>query len=92
MGKKIRRHYYVDGRVQGVGFRYTAYYVAQSMGLTGWVKNLDDGRVELEVQGASELVNRFLEQVETAGKWIHIDDIVSTQMPIISENSFHMMN
>ena len=92
MSEKIRRHFYVDGRVQGVGFRYTAYYVAQSMGLTGWVKNLDDGRVELEVQGDSELVSRFLGQVEAAGKWIHIDDIVSSHIPLISENSFHMMN
>lgn len=92
MSEKIRKHFYVDGRVQGVGFRYTAYYVAQSMGLTGWVQNLDDGRVELEIQGDSELVGSFLEQVESAGRWICIDDIVSKQIPLISESSFHMMN
>ena len=92
MSDKIRKHFCVDGRVQGVGFRYTAYYVAQGMGLTGWVKNLDDGRVELEVQGDSELVRCFLDKVETAGKWIRIDDVASKQIPLISENSFHMMN
>ena len=35
--EKIRKHFYFSGRVQGVGFRYRSYYIAQSMGLTGWV-------------------------------------------------------
>ena len=39
------------GQVQGVGFRYRARYAAQSLGLTGWVENEDDGSVTLEVQG-----------------------------------------
>ena len=41
----IRKHYYFEGRVQGVGFRYKAMYLARSMQLTGWVRNLYDGRV-----------------------------------------------
>ena len=49
--EKIRKHFYFSGRVQGVGFRYRSYYIAQSMGLTGWVRNLWDDRVEMEVQG-----------------------------------------
>ena len=40
-----------SGRVQHVGFRYTAYYLAKALYLTGWVDNLPDGRVELEAQG-----------------------------------------
>ena len=52
--EKIRKHFYFSGRVQGVGFRYRSYYIAQSMGLTGWVKNLWDDRVEMEVQGTRE--------------------------------------
>ena len=42
----LRKHIYFSGRVQGVGFRYRSYYIAQSLGLTGWVTNLWDGRVE----------------------------------------------
>ena len=38
--EKIRKHFYFSGRVQGVGFRYRSYYIAQSMGLTGWVDSL----------------------------------------------------
>ena len=41
----------IEGQVQGVGFRYRARYAAQSLELTGWVENEDDGSVTLEVQG-----------------------------------------
>ena len=47
----VRRRYSIEGRVQGVGFRYRAYYAAQTLELTGWVQNEDDGSVTLEVQG-----------------------------------------
>ena len=47
----IRKHIFFTGRVQGVGFRYQSAAIARSMGLTGWVRNLSDGRVEMEVQG-----------------------------------------
>ncbi len=51
MGKQVRRHIIFYGRVQGVGFRYRAYYAARQYGLGGWVKNRYDGTVEMEVQG-----------------------------------------
>ena len=40
----VRKHIYFSGDVQGVGFRYRSCYIAQSLGLTGWVENLWDGR------------------------------------------------
>ena len=46
----VRMHYYFSGRVQEVGFRYTAFAISSKLGLTGWVLNLPDGRVEMEVQ------------------------------------------
>ena len=49
--EKIRKHFYFSGRVQGVGFRYRSFYIAQDMGVTGWVRNLWDDRVEMEVPG-----------------------------------------
>ena len=51
----VRRRYSIEGQVQGVGFRYRARYAAQSLGLTGWVENEDDGSVTLEVQGEPTL-------------------------------------
>jgi len=47
----IREHIIFHGRVQGVGFRYQAMYAARSFDLTGWVENLPDGSVEMEVRG-----------------------------------------
>ena len=54
MRKQIRRHIYFSGRVQEVGFRFTACLLARRLSLTGWVKNLWDGRVEMEVQGTED--------------------------------------
>ena len=52
----VRKHITFYGRVQGVGFRYTAKYLAQSMDLTGWVENEWDGTVTMEVQGSEILI------------------------------------
>ena len=58
-----RKHIIFSGDVQGVGFRYRANYAAQGLGLTGYVRNLYNGKVEVEVQGEKDLINRFLEQI-----------------------------
>lgn len=46
-----RRTYYFSGRVQGVGFRYTTHHIARGHPVTGYVRNLPDGRVELVMEG-----------------------------------------
>ena len=78
----VRRHMFISGDVQGVGFRYRANYVAQRLGLTGYVRNLYDGRVELEVQGDRDLISRFLGEID-AGSFVHIDDIDSQDIPVV---------
>ena len=52
-----------SGRVQGVGFRYTAYHVAVGFDVTGTVRNLPDGRVECVVEGKAAEVGAFLDAV-----------------------------
>ena len=56
----ICKHVYYSGRVQGVGFRYTAHHVAQEHDVAGFVRNLPDGRVEVKVEGSLEQVEAFL--------------------------------
>ena len=51
------------GRVQGVGFRYTAHRIAQGYPVTGYVKNLRDGSVELVAEGAATEIQRMLDEL-----------------------------
>lgn len=53
----------VSGKVQGVGFRAFVYDKAQGLGLAGFVKNMPDGNVFIDVQGDEETLNKFLEYV-----------------------------
>ena len=59
----IRRTSYFSGRVQGVGFRYTAQSIARGFKVTGFVRNLADGRVELVAEGEKEEIERFLSEI-----------------------------
>ncbi len=52
------------GRVQGVGFRYTAQEYAQGLGLTGWVRNLGDGSVRLVTEGEEKTVLELVRKLE----------------------------
>jgi len=58
-----RVHAYFTGLVQGVGFRYTAIRIAMRAGVTGWTKNLHDGRVEIVAEGDEKVVERFLREL-----------------------------
>jgi acylphosphatase len=63
---------FYSGRVQGVGFRYTAREIACGYELTGYVRNLDDGRVELVAEGVEEEIKAFLEAVRASQLGSHI--------------------
>ena len=56
MGTKIRRGFSFWGRVQGVGFRYKMYYLAQKYNATGWVQNECNGSVTAQVQGEDDFL------------------------------------
>ena len=65
-------HAFYKGWVQGVGFRFTAERIAHELKLTGWVKNLADGRVELLAEGEEDLLKTFLERIRTGTLMSHI--------------------
>lgn len=60
-GTAVRRHVWVSGRVQGVGYRQSCAYRAGHLGVAGWVRNLPDGRVEAVFEGDPEPVGRLVE-------------------------------
>jgi acylphosphatase len=59
----IAKRVIFEGRVQGVGFRYTVKDLARGFDIRGWVKNLPEGSVELQVMGESEEVNDFIQEI-----------------------------
>jgi acylphosphatase len=83
----IRKHYYFEGRVQGVGFRYKAMYLARSMQLTGWVRNLYDGRVEMEVQGEAIVIYTLISRLQE-DTYISITDIEESDAKVVLERTF----
>lgn len=72
------------GRVQGVGFRYKSYLLANELGLTGDVNNLYDGDVELNIQGDREKIDLFLEKL-AKDRFIRIDDIEIKEKELVND-------
>jgi acylphosphatase len=59
----VRKRILITGRVQGVGYRYFAVESAERLGVSGWARNLVDGRVEVEVEGPPVAVDRLIEEL-----------------------------
>ena len=77
---RVRRRYTITGQVQGVGFRYRARYAAQTLDLTGWVQNEDDGSVTLEVQGDPDKFMSLFAMIQKSD-YIQITGIRSKELP-----------
>ena len=77
---KTRWHLVLSGQVQHVGLRYTVLYLCRDLGLTGWVRNLPDGRVEMEVQGQATCLRRFYLQLKSQPH-IHIAHADIAEVP-----------
>ena len=72
MAAAVRCEAFYQGHVQGVGFRYSTRAIASSFAITGFVRNLPDGRVHVLVEGAKQETSRFLSEVaERMGHYIH---------------------
>ncbi|MDO4332873.1 MAG: acylphosphatase [Eubacteriales bacterium] len=83
----VRRHYLLSGRVQEVGLRYTAFYLAEELGLSGWVSNLEDGRVEMELQGKPETIDLLLCRLDGKGR-ISITSMEEEEVTLKRESGF----
>lgn len=87
MEDKVRKHIFFYGRVQGVGFRYYSVNKARQLGLTGWVRNLYDGSVEMEVQGPERFIDELIIFLQNR-RFVEIDDIKVKTVLIQDEYDF----
>lgn len=75
MTDRTRAHVYVSGRVQGVYYRATTRDNAREMGLDGWVRNLDDGRVEAVFEGPEDAVREMVRWCETGSRAADVESV-----------------
>ena len=79
---RVRAHVFVSGRVQGVYYRASTRDAAREVGVDGWVKNLDDGRVEAVFEGSEESVEEMIEWCRTGSRAATVENIeVTTTEP-----------
>lgn len=81
----IARQYFFEGRVQGVGFRYSVKQLAKGFDVLGWVKNLTDGRVELQIMGEEEELDEFLEELHDSPLGHHVLEQEQFSVPLLEE-------
>jgi acylphosphatase len=79
------RQVFYEGRVQGVGFRFTCKQLARGYEVVGWVRNLPDGRVELQCSGQRDEVDGFLEAIVESELKSHIKGVAAVPIPPLAE-------
>lgn len=72
---------FYEGNVQGVGFRYSVKQIAKGFDVAGFVRNLRDGRVELQASGADDEVRAFLDGIAGSHLRAHIKKTAQTPLP-----------
>ncbi len=81
----------VSGRVQGVGYRYSACAEAQRLGLRGWVRNLPDGRVEVEAEGEPRQTAALRDWCRRGPPMARVDRITEESLtPLETETGFRV--
>lgn len=81
----VREHIVFFGKVQGVGFRLEVYQLALRLGLTGWIKNLEDGSVEMEIQGMRNKIEFLLEFMNSLMR-IRISKILQEDRQLVTDD------
>lgn len=81
-------HLIIKGRVQGVFFRATAKDVADEIGVRGWVKNTEEGHVEIMASGTDEQLQKFMNWCKLGPRKAIVTDVASTPMPDQDFNNF----
>lgn len=80
-----RLHVMVEGRVQGVYYRASTEQQAQGIGITGWVRNLPNGKVEFEAQGTEVQLSAILKWAEQGPQNAHVTKLTKVNIPTQAE-------
>ncbi|MBS7619366.1 acylphosphatase [Candidatus Bathyarchaeota archaeon] len=81
----MRVHIYVSGRVQGVFYRSSTQKKARELSITGWVKNLEDGRVEIVAEGEEDKLKKFIEWCRIGPVMARVEDFEVRVEPVTGE-------
>jgi acylphosphatase len=84
------RRWIVRGRVQGVGFRYFAQHAAADLGLTGYARNLDDGRVEVYAAGAEERLQQLAGLLHRGPRWADVRGVEEQEAAVHQYGGFRI--
>ena len=86
----VARRYYIRGRVQGVGFRYFAQRAAAQLGVGGYVRNLDDGRVEVYAVGTPEQLSELAGLLWTGPRFSSVRGVEEREAAVQQYDTFEI--
>lgn len=86
--ERISRIYVVKGRVQGVGYRYFAQAAADEAGITGWVRNRDDGAVETYATGTPEQLAAYSGRLRMGPRFSDVRSVEEIEAPLLQSDGF----
>lgn len=85
----MNKHLLISGRVQGVGFRYSAQQKAKELALVGWVRNNADGKVELKVEGENNQIITYIEALKSGfNQYIRVDHVEEKAVAVNESNGY----
>ena len=80
----MNRYYVIfEGRVQGVGFRYFCQMTATNFNLSGWVRNLSNGMVDMEIQGNEEIIHQYLNTINKGNYFIRVTNFSKKKIDLV---------
>jgi acylphosphatase len=89
-GGKTARRWFVRGQVQGVGYRYFAQRAALDLGLTGYARNLDDGRVEVYAVGRAEKLEELAGMLHRGPRWSDVRGVEQMEAAVQEGGEFRI--
>jgi len=87
---KLSRRFFVSGQVQGVGFRWFVEKSARSIGVDGFTRNLDDGRVEVYAIGTPEQLDTLAGLLLKGPRWAEVRHVEQREEPVLKYSGFHI--